>query len=127
MNSLIPFSSSVLVKRLLDLRKPQQSSGNGRSAPTSATPPLFETETLHFSTSTSPNGTIITSPSPSSSSSASCSPLPVEFDDLSKEKFCEKAVKSLVKKLKKSPGQLEELEKAIIGENSNTKCIKIPR
>ncbi|XP_056157925.1 mothers against decapentaplegic homolog 2-like isoform X3 [Lampris incognitus] len=42
------------------------------------------------------------------------------------EKWCEKAVKSLVKKLKKT-GQLEELEKAISTQNSNTKCVTIPR
>uniref|UniRef100_A0AC11DA02 SMAD family member 3 n=1 Tax=Ovis aries TaxID=9940 RepID=A0AC11DA02_SHEEP len=42
------------------------------------------------------------------------------------EKWCEKAVKSLVKKLKKT-GQLDELEKAITTQNVNTKCITIPR
>ncbi|MEQ2170866.1 hypothetical protein GOODEAATRI_004690 [Goodea atripinnis] len=42
------------------------------------------------------------------------------------EKWCEKAVKSLVKKLKKT-GQLDELEKAIITQNCNTKCVTIPR
>lgn len=42
------------------------------------------------------------------------------------EKWCEKAVKSLVKKLKKT-GQLEELEKAITTQNINTKCITITR
>jgi len=42
------------------------------------------------------------------------------------EKWSEKAVKSLVKKLKKSGG-LDELEKAIITREPNTKCITIPR
>lgn len=42
------------------------------------------------------------------------------------DKWSEKAVKSLVKKLKKSAG-LEELEKAITTQNCNTKCITIPR
>lgn len=42
------------------------------------------------------------------------------------EKWCEKAVKSLVKKLKKT-GQLDELEKAVSTQNSNTKCVTIPR
>ncbi|XP_054631769.1 mothers against decapentaplegic homolog 3b isoform X1 [Dunckerocampus dactyliophorus] len=42
------------------------------------------------------------------------------------EKWCEKAVKSLVKKLKKT-GQLDELEKAITTQNVNTKCLTIPR
>ncbi|KAF4794061.1 Mothers against decapentaplegic 2 [Turdus rufiventris] len=42
------------------------------------------------------------------------------------EKWCEKAVKSLVKKLKKT-GQLDELEKAITTQNCSTKCVTIPR
>ncbi|XP_032804919.1 mothers against decapentaplegic homolog 3 isoform X1 [Petromyzon marinus] len=42
------------------------------------------------------------------------------------DKWSEKAVKSLVKKLKKS-GQLDELERAIAAQNSSTKCITIPR
>lgn len=47
--------------------------------------------------------------------------------DLEKEdKWSEKAVKSLVKKLKKSGG-VDELEKAITTQDANTKCITIPR
>ncbi|KAL7291264.1 hypothetical protein TKK_0014871 [Trichogramma kaykai] len=42
------------------------------------------------------------------------------------DKWSEKVIKSLVKKLKKSSG-LEELEKAISTQNCNTKCIVIPR
>lgn len=42
------------------------------------------------------------------------------------EKWAEKAVKSLVKKLKKTGG-LEELEKAITNPGIPTKCVKIPR
>ncbi|XP_018408349.1 PREDICTED: mothers against decapentaplegic homolog 3 isoform X2 [Nanorana parkeri] len=41
------------------------------------------------------------------------------------EKWCEKAVKSLVKKLKKT-GQLDELEKALATQSISTKCITIP-
>ncbi|KAG8234610.1 hypothetical protein J437_LFUL017717 [Ladona fulva] len=41
------------------------------------------------------------------------------------DKWSEKAVKSLVKKLKKTGG-LDELEKAITTQDSNTKCITIP-
>lgn len=42
------------------------------------------------------------------------------------DKWSEKAVKSLVKKLKKSGG-IDELEKAISEQNANTRCITIPR
>lgn len=41
-------------------------------------------------------------------------------------KWSEKAVKSLVKKLKKSE-LLDELERAISTQNVNTKCITVPR
>jgi len=40
-------------------------------------------------------------------------------------KLCEKAIRQLVKKIKKNPGALEELEKAITTRNPNTKCISI--
>lgn len=42
------------------------------------------------------------------------------------DRWSEKAVKSLVKKLKKTGG-LDELEKAITTQNSDTNCITIPR
>lgn len=42
------------------------------------------------------------------------------------DKYWEKAVKSLVKKLKKNNG-LDELEKAITTQDLNTKCVLIPR
>jgi MH1 domain len=42
------------------------------------------------------------------------------------DKWSEKAVRSLVKKLKKSGG-LDELEKAIANQDPKTKCITIPR
>ena len=42
------------------------------------------------------------------------------------KQWAEKAIKSLVKKLKKGYG-LEELVKAVINKDTNTKCITIPR
>lgn len=50
----------------------------------------------------------------------------VSQDDSVEGKWSEKAVKSLVKKMKKS-GALEELERAITTQNCNTKCVTIPR
>ena len=43
------------------------------------------------------------------------------------EKWAEKAIDSLVKKLKKQKGALEELERALSQPNSPTKCVTIPR
>ena len=40
--------------------------------------------------------------------------------------WSEKAIKSLVKKLKKTGG-LDELEKAVTTQDPSTKCITIPR
>lgn len=47
-------------------------------------------------------------------------------DNEKDDKWSEKAVKSLVKKLKKGGG-LDELEKAVSTQDANTKCITIPR
>jgi hypothetical protein len=43
------------------------------------------------------------------------------------EKWAEKAIDSLVKKLKKQKGSLEELEKALANPNQPSNCITIPR
>ncbi|KAK2176279.1 hypothetical protein NP493_673g02034 [Ridgeia piscesae] len=43
------------------------------------------------------------------------------------EKWAEKAVDSLVKKLKKKKGALEELERALSNPGAATKCVTIPR
>ena len=45
---------------------------------------------------------------------------------LQEDKWCEKAVKSLVKKLKKN-GTIDELEKAITTQDPKTRCITIAR
>ena len=47
-------------------------------------------------------------------------------DDNDDSGWSEKAVKSLVKKLKKNGG-LEELEKAVTTQDATTKCVTIPR
>lgn len=47
-------------------------------------------------------------------------------DDSDDSGWSEKAVKSLVKKLKKNGG-LEELEKAVTTQDATTKCVTIPR
>ncbi|NP_001161658.1 smad2/3 transcription factor isoform X1 [Saccoglossus kowalevskii] len=44
----------------------------------------------------------------------------------SEDKWSEKAVKSLVKRLKKT-GSLDELEKSISNQDASTKCVTIPR
>merc|ERR1719251_560289 len=49
-----------------------------------------------------------------------------EFKSEQDEKWSEKAVKSLVKKLRKN-GSIEELEKAITAQDSKTRCITIAR
>lgn len=43
------------------------------------------------------------------------------------EKWAEKAVDSLVKKLKKKKGALEDLEKALSCPGQSSKCVTIPR
>ena len=43
------------------------------------------------------------------------------------EKWAEKAIDSLVKKLKKQKGALEELEKSLAQASAQTKCVTIPR
>lgn len=43
------------------------------------------------------------------------------------EKWAEKAVDALVKKLKKSKGAIEELEKALSCPGQPSKCVTIPR
>ncbi|RNA23683.1 hypothetical protein BpHYR1_009684 [Brachionus plicatilis] len=90
------------------------------------------------------NETNISSPPPSNSSSnsemrsyspfgsqdsnGSCPSVHSSSSSLlsSHNKSCEKAIRALVKKLKKTPGALEELEKAITNRDSNTKCIICP-
>lgn len=49
-----------------------------------------------------------------------------EGTSAAEDKWSEKAVKSLVKKLKKT-GAIEELEKALSNQSSHTKCVTIPR
>ena len=46
--------------------------------------------------------------------------------DANHNKMCEKAIRALVKKLKKSPGALDELERAIATRDHSTKCIILP-
>lgn len=46
--------------------------------------------------------------------------------NLQDDRWTEKAVKSLIKKIKKT-SILEQLEKAIISQDSNSQCVSIPR
>lgn len=48
------------------------------------------------------------------------------WNKLEEDKFSEKAIKVLAKKLKKSDA-LEELLKAIANQDHNTKCVTIPK
>ena len=65
--------------------------------------------------------------STSSTSSSSSNMVSISAANMSNHnKLCEKAIRALVKKLKKTPGALEELEKAITNRDPNTKCITIP-
>lgn len=112
MSSLLPFPSPV-VKRLLGWKKSSTNSAGGEGAskpPTTSDSYQFNILNSSFGQS----GSVSSQPSAPSSSHG---------DD---DKWHEKAVKSLVKKLK-STGGLEELERAISEQNSNTRCIKIPR
>lgn len=49
-----------------------------------------------------------------------------EGTSIAEDKWSEKAVKSLVKKLKKN-GAIDELERALSSQNSHTRCVTIPR
>lgn len=49
-----------------------------------------------------------------------------EGSSLAEDKWSEKAVKSLVKKLKKN-GAIDELERALSSQNCHTRCVTIPR
>ena len=53
----------------------------------------------------------------------------LEFYEVSYHFRAEKAVDVLVKKLKKTPGSIEELERALSGTIpiADTKCVTIPR
>jgi hypothetical protein len=63
---------------------------------------------------------------PIDTSSASASATSSTISLSNHNKMCEKAIRALVKKLKKTPGALEELERAITSRDPNTKCIVIP-
>lgn len=43
------------------------------------------------------------------------------------DRWAEKAIDSLVKKLKKRKGVIEDLERALSSQSENSKCITIPR
>jgi hypothetical protein len=60
----------------------------------------------------------------SSSSAGAASKTTVSLSNYNK--MCEKNIKNLVKKLRKTPGGLDELERAITSRDPNTKCIVIP-
>lgn len=66
------------------------------------------------------------SPASESMNSPGCATTTTSAQMSNHNKLCEKAIRQLVKKIKKNPGALEELEKAITTRNPNTKCIPIP-
>ena len=43
------------------------------------------------------------------------------------ERWTEKAIKGLMKKLKKSPAALNDLEKALSSQDKHSKCVLFPR
>ena len=51
--------------------------------------------------------------------------MPTQGDE--EEKWAEKAVDALVKKLKKSKGAIEELERALASPGQQSGCVTIPR
>lgn len=49
-------------------------------------------------------------------------------NDIDQEKnLLEKTIKGIIKKTKKNPGALENLERAITNRDSTTECVTLPR
>ncbi|XP_059505804.1 mothers against decapentaplegic homolog 2 isoform X4 [Stegostoma tigrinum] len=95
--SILPFTPPI-VKRLLGWKKGGESQSPSSQSPSQAPPPPQQQQQQQQQ----------------------------QQNNGQDDKWCEKAVKSLVKKLKKT-GQLDELEKAITTQSCNTKCVTIPR
>ncbi|KAH9491271.1 Mothers against decapentaplegic 2 [Dermatophagoides farinae] len=124
-------SSSPIVKRLLGWKKcdPTTTSTTATTTTIKSLPHFSSSSSSSSPPSSTSSSSSSSSPSPSSSSSTTTTTTTnfiQKFNDHNNDKWSEKAVKSLVKKLKKT-GTIDELERAISEQNVNTKCITIPR
>lgn len=99
----------AIVKKLLGFKVNPIDCGGSVTAPSTPTP---QTDSLLDQDSNSSLFNSVSSAQPQSISNHN--------------KLCEKAIRALVKKLKKTPGALEELERAITTRDQSTKCIIIP-
>jgi hypothetical protein len=115
----------AIVKKLLGFKvnpvEPSSVVGSSSSSNTLTASTTFSSQSpLIAHSSTTLNSDSIKSYSLMSSSSTTAQSMS------NHNKMCEKMIRALVKKLKKTPGALEELERAVTTRDPNTNCIIIP-